>query len=65
MLFNQSDITTSKNNTITNYEKGYVLIEKKRVVLKHDSYTKREKIYDNNNIWIDTKPLIIDKNSIF
>ncbi len=57
MYFLNKNITATKFNTVTNYEKASVLIEKKNVILNHDSYTKREKVYNNEGIWIDTKPL--------
>jgi hypothetical protein len=57
MYYNKSNIRATKYNTITNYEKASVLIEKKDIILNQDSYTKREKIYDNKGIWIDTCPL--------
>lgn len=57
MYFHNKNITATKFNTVTNYEKASVLIEKKDVILNYDSYTKREKVYNNEGIWIDTKPL--------
>ena len=53
------NISATKFNTKTNYQKGSVLIEKKDVILNFDSYTKREKIFNNKGIWIETKPLNI------
>ena len=55
--FENKNILATKYNTLTNYAKASVLIEKKEVILNHDSYTKREKIYNTNGLWIDTKPL--------
>lgn len=46
MYLNNTNVTATKFNTVTNYEKASVLIEKKEVVLNYDSYTKREKIYN-------------------
>ena len=46
----------------SNFEKASVIIEKKDVVLNYDSYTKREKIYNSEGIWIDTKPLNHNNN---
>ena len=57
MYWNNKNITATKFNSITNYQKASVVIEKKNVVLNYDSYTKREKTYNNEGIWIDTKPL--------
>ena len=50
MYLEKSDVVAEKFNTITNYEKGSVSIEKKNVTLKYDSYAKREKIYNKENI---------------
>ena len=57
MYLDKSNVTATKFNSITNYQKASVVIEKKNVVLNYDSYTKREKTYNNEGIWIDTKPL--------
>ena len=63
MYWNNSNVTANKFNTVKNYQKASVIIEKKDVVLNYDSYTKREKIYNNEDIWIDTKPLNYNKTS--
>ena len=57
MYLDKSNVTATKFNSISNYQKASVVIEKKDVVLNYDAYTKREKIYNNKDIWIDTKPL--------
>jgi hypothetical protein len=57
MYFNQKNISTKRNNTKTLYDKASVILGTKNIILNHDSYTKREKIFNNNNLWIDTKPL--------
>ena len=57
------NINTMKTNTDINYEKGSVIIEKKKVVLNYNSYTKRNKIYNENGLWIDTKPLLLKKDT--
>ena len=59
MYWNKSNIKATKFNTTINYEKASVLIDKKEVTLNYDSYTKRDKIYNNKGIWVDTKPLNI------
>ena len=63
MYWNNSNVTATKLNTVRNYQKASVVIEKKDVVLNFDSYTKREKIYNNEDIWIDTKPIIHNNNN--
>ena len=62
MYWNNTNVTATKINTISNYQKASVLIEKKDVILNSNSYTKREKIYNNEGIWIDTKPLNYNKD---
>lgn len=62
MYFNKENIKTTKFNTITNFEKGSVVIENKDIILNFDSYKKRKKIYNDKGLWIDTTPLIINNN---
>jgi DNA polymerase type B, organellar and viral len=62
MFWDNKNVTATKFNTITDYKKASVLIEKKDVILNHDSYKKREKIYNNEGIWIDTKPLLLNNS---
>ena len=59
MYYQNKNVIAQKFNTITNYEKSSVLIEKKDVILNYNSYTKREKIFNPKGIWIETKPLTI------
>ena len=59
--YNKQNVVATKLNSITNYEKASVLIEKKEVILNFDAYTKREKIYNDQGIWIETKPLLIEE----
>ena len=68
MYYKDVNVTAIKTNTITNFQKSSVLIEKKDVNINPDSYTKREKIFNKNLIWIDTKPLIYsntENNKLF
>ena len=61
MYFNNNNIIATKFNTLSNYEKASVIIEKKKnIILNSDAYTKREKIYNKQSLWIDTKPLKLD-----
>lgn len=65
MYYNKKDIRALKGDTKTNYEKGYVSIGVKEITLNHDAYTKRQKIYNNDGLWVDTRPLVIvDKEFI-
>ena len=57
MLFFKKDLKTIQTQVIFNYAKGFVLIEDKPVILKHDSYTKKVLIYNDKGLWVDTKPL--------
>ena len=57
MYLNKKSVIAIKNNTIKNISEGSVLIPNKKIILDYNSYNKREKIYDKNGIWIDTKPL--------
>nr|ADO51614.1 dnapol [Moniliophthora roreri] len=63
MYWNKSNVVATKFNTITKYDKGSVSIEKKEVTLNYDSYRKREKLYNVQGNWIDTKPLLISDNN--
>jgi hypothetical protein len=58
-MYKGINVKASKQNTITNYGKGSVVIANKSINLNFNSYRKRVKIYDNNN-WIDTKPLYVN-----
>ena len=57
MYFDNENVLATKINTKKDYQKASVVIEKKNVVINYDSYTKREKVYNNEGIWIDTKTL--------
>ena len=59
-MYKGFDVEALKRNTITNKEKGYVVIDNKKINLRSDSYQKREKIYSDGN-WVDTKPLNYNK----
>ena len=59
-MYKGFDVEALKRNTITNKEKGYVVIDNKKINLRSDSYQKREKIYSDGD-WVDTKPLNYNK----
>ncbi len=65
MYLNKQDVLAEKNYSIINYNKGSVNIDTKETILHHDAYTKREKVYNSNGKWIDTKPLVykVDSNN--
>ena len=59
IYYNYKNITASKTQSKLDYQEGSVNIYSKLSTIHHDSYTKREKIYNKDGIWIDTKPLLI------
>lgn len=58
-LYNNEDVQLTKNYSSKDLYKGGVYFLDTNMTIKHDSYSKREKIFDENNKWIDTKPLEI------
>jgi DNA polymerase type B, organellar and viral len=64
LYWKNEKIEVLKRSSFKNYTLGYVNINSNDVWLNFDSYDKRTKIYDSNNIWIDTTPIVIN-NSIF
>jgi hypothetical protein len=50
MYFDKKNVIALKSDNKTNYLEGYVNIENKDVTLNYNSYTKRNKIYDNNGL---------------
>lgn len=57
MYFKQQNVIAIKNDTKTLFDKGSVIISTKPVNLNQDVYKKREKIFNNEGLWVDTKPL--------
>jgi len=58
MYFLSKNVSGTKRYTTKNYMKGFVSIEEKEIFLNHDVYKKREKIFNKENHWIETKPLL-------
>ena len=50
MYFDKKDVKANKSNTITNYEKGYVDIQKIEAIIKHDAFRKRAKILNRKGL---------------
>jgi len=50
MYYQSKNIKGIKSHADKNYSKGYVSINEKEIELNFDSYTKREKIYNKNNL---------------
>jgi len=65
-LYNNHKIKAVKSDSHKNYEDGYATIGvKEDIELNPDVYRKRTKIIDPiTNNWIDTKPLLIDFDSV-
>ena len=65
MYFNNQNVTAIKNDSKTLFDKGSVIISTKPVNLNQDVYKKREKIFNNKGLWVNTKPLTFNniKNS--
>ena len=51
--------TAVKSNSQINNSKGNVSIATKQVNLNWDAYHKREKLYNKDGLWVDTKPLVL------
>lgn len=62
MYWKNQNITAIKSHTVKNYKDASVLIEKMKVLMDFDAYKKRTKIHNKKGIWINTEPLIINKN---
>ena len=59
-LLNNLDINTAiKTSSITDWDRGHVVIGDKKVTLKADSYKKRVKVYKEEK-WVDTKPVYLE-----
>ena len=60
MYLKSKNVSGIKTYTTTDYTKGYVSIDEKEITLSHDVYKKREKVFNKENLWVNTKPLIIN-----
>ena len=62
-LLNNQDINTAvKRQSKAHWDLGYVVIEdKENIIINSNSYTKREKIFDKSNKWLDTRPIYENK----
>lgn len=64
MYLSQLNIKAFKSDTFKSFELATVNLNKKEIILKYDSYTKRTKIFDTDpttqkGLWINTIPLIL------
>ena len=62
-LLNNKDVKTAvKRLNKIHWVLGYVHIEdKQNIIINSNSYLKHDKIYNQYNKWIDTKPIFINK----
>lgn len=59
MYLNNEKIKAFKLNSSKYIDKASVIINKKEIFINTTEYDKRKKIFNNQNIWIDTKPINI------
>lgn len=58
MYLYQKNTKAMKNYAERSYEEGFVNIKNnKTTILNFDAYKKRDKIFNSEGIWVDTKPL--------
>jgi hypothetical protein len=57
MYFHSFKVKGYRSNTYKNFEKATVFLNQKEILLNYDAYTKRKKIYNEKDLWIDTTPL--------
>lgn len=63
MYFKNKDAKAIKGDTCIDFERGTRNIKTKTAILHTNAYSKRTKIFDKNNLWIDTKPLEYYQNN--
>jgi len=61
MYYNNKNITAIKSQSKSDFVEGSVKIYNKNVTLRYNSYDKREKLFDKDGLWINTRPLIFNK----
>ena len=59
-LYKGLEVETKRNESTIDFSGGYVNLNTNKITLYGDSFTKRSKVYNSHNMWIDTKPLTID-----
>ena len=59
MYLHNKNVYASKGDTKIDYKRGTVNIKEKKALLRQDAYSKRTKIYNNEGLWINTKPITI------
>lgn len=58
MYLYKKDVKAIRNFGERSYEEGFVNIKQGTTVLRHNAYTKRDKIFNSDGLWINTKPLV-------
>ena len=62
LLNNKNVETAVKTQSKVNWNLGYVAIEHKgQIKISSNSYTKREKLFNSDNKWINTKPIFVNR----
>ena len=54
------DMITNKSSTFKDWNKGSVIITDSPIILSDNTYYGRTKIYNKNNVWTDTSPIILN-----
>lgn len=63
LYYQAESIRTIKRQTVRDYTKGSVSIDTVDVYVSSESFTKREKIYNSEGLWVDTKPLVYNNTT--
>lgn len=58
MYYLNKNIYAIKTTTETDLSNGSVLIKDKNILISHDVYKKREKLFNDVGLWVNTKPLL-------
>lgn len=61
-LLNNKNIETAvKTQSKIYWDLGYVAIENNKIKINSNSYSKRDKIFNSDNKWVNTKPIFVNK----
>ena len=58
MYYFSKNVCANKTVSKTFLSKGFVNIEDSSVILQHDSYKKRQKLFNEKNLWVNTSALL-------
>ena len=56
MYFSSKNVIALKTNSVINLSKGSVILENKKVLIQHDVFKKRTKLFNGKGLWVETKP---------